>query len=228
MRVLGTVAAVMFVFGAAMLTVGVVNLRAEGVSRPKPVPFVNSEATPTPTPAFAPPTTAAPSAPTPAPTAPPYDGKVARLKIPKLNVDVAVEALGLTGDNELAVPSDWRDAGWYDIYPKPGFGKNSLFSAHYDYYPNNIGPFFYLAKLQLGDEIIVQMEDGREYRYQMISGKEYDVATIPMGDIIDPPTRPPGEEWITLITCGGTLIRERPGGPGYYTARDVVVGRRIP
>ena len=44
--------------------------------------------------------------------------------------------------------------------------------------------------------------------------------------VLDAEDKPEGEEWITLITCGGNLVRDADGF-GSYTHRDVVVARRI-
>jgi hypothetical protein len=71
------------------------------------------------------------------------------------------------------------------------------------------------------------MDNGTEYHYRVIRTARYDAESIPMGDLIWPVERPPENEWVTLITCGGTLVRESPGGPGHYLQRDVVVAERF-
>jgi hypothetical protein len=71
------------------------------------------------------------------------------------------------------------------------------------------------------------MEDGTRYIYEVFRLDRYDVATIPMGDIIWPNDRPPDEEWITLITCGGTFVQTSSQGWGEYIHRDVVVARLV-
>ena len=45
--------------------------------------------------------------------------------------------------------------------------------------------------------------------------------------IVNGTPRPEGEEWITLITCGGRFVATQPNGLGEYLDRDVVVARRI-
>ncbi len=75
------------------------------------------------------------------------------------------------------------------------------------------------------------MEDGPAYTYEVFYFQRYDVSTIPMGDLIagvvGGRARPPEEEWITLITCGGRFVATQPNGLGEYLDRDVVVARRI-
>jgi hypothetical protein len=71
------------------------------------------------------------------------------------------------------------------------------------------------------------MEDGTRYIYEVVRYTQYDAKTIPMGDVIWPQDRPQGEEWITLITCGGTFVRTSEQGWGEYLHRDVVVARLV-
>ena len=227
MNTLRVMAVLSFVTGIALLVYGFLASRESEAQSDAATPTsFDYVATPTPTPTqtSAPEATATATA-----TEAPYDGGVVRMKIPQLKVDAAIENIGLLPENQLDVPKDPYNVGWYGIYEKPGFGRNALFAGHVDFYPDIIGPFNKLATLRPDgdDEIIVQMEDGREYRYVVIRVTRYDANTIPMGDIIWPPNRPEGEEWITLITCGGPLQRLYPGGPGEYLSRDVVVARRV-
>lgn len=171
--------------------------------------------------------------PTPSPTldadptvTSPYDGRVSRLKLPKFKVDSVVEYIGILPNNQLDVPKDPLQTGWYEIYDKPGFPGNAVFSAHVDYFPDIIGPFNKLAYSEIGDTVIVTMEDGREYRYKVILVARYNVDTIPMGDIVWPPDRPATAEWVTLITCGGEFKQTSENGAGEYLQRDVVVAER--
>lgn len=164
--------------------------------------------------------------PTATPT--PFDGAVARFLIPRFDVDAAVENIGIDDKNRLEVPDDPLNVGWYGIYQKPGWGYNAVFSAHVDYFPDIKGPFYDLARSEVGDEIIVVMENGIEYKYRVISNVRYTVDTIPTGDLIKAPDRPRDKEWITLITCGGTFVPYNGyDGPGYYVHRDVVIAERF-
>lgn len=224
MRVLQSMAIFSFVAGATMLLFGVLN--AGGSEKPKEGPVhefdLVSALTETPEAAVAT-VTEVPPEPTPAP----FDGKVTRLKIPRFKVDSLVEEIGLKANNELDVPHNPHNSGWYTPYSKPGFDGNAVFSAHVDYWPDIRGPFYNLKSAEPDDEIVIQMENGEEYHYRVIRKKRYDVATIPMGDLIWPKDRPAGKQWVTLITCGGDFVSATPGGPGEYLHRDVVVAERI-
>ena len=199
-------------------------------------PTVDSEHVPATSTAEAEPTEVPADTPTPEPTPEPtpYDGELAMMRIPSLGVEAPIEAIGrIPGVNKLAVPLP-RNVGWYHIFDKPGFGTSSLYSAHKDWYPNIRGPFYALTELQEGDLVIVVMDDGREYVYEVFFQRRYEAGGVPMTDLIDPHEaedpellRPAGEEWLTLITCGGDFVAEEEEGPGYYVHRDVVIAKLV-
>jgi hypothetical protein len=164
--------------------------------------------------------------PSPTATPVPFDGAVGRMVAASVGIDNAIEEIGIT-NNQLDTPKDAvNKVGWYYIYPKPGFGKNAVFAAHINYNFKN-GPFANLAKIKAGDQISIVMDGGPTYVYEVFFYQRYDVDQIPMGELIDAPTRPANEEWITLITCGGRFEATQANGLGHYLDRDVVIARRI-
>ncbi len=202
-----------------------------------PAVIVEPVSSPTVDPSAQPTTTVTPEpsdTPTPAPEPTPYDGEVVAMRLPSIEVEAPIELIGLVeGRNQLDAPGP-HTIGWYHIYDKPGFGTSSLFSAHKDYFPNIRGPFYALTELEPGDEIIVIMDDGREYVYEVFLQRRYEVDAFPTGDLIwphkarDPELlRPADEEWITLITCGGDFVATTEGGAGRYLQRDVVIARLV-
>ena len=165
--------------------------------------------------------------PTPAPTPPPYDGQIARLALPRLGINHTIEELGILPGGEMDTPKAANTRiGWYFDFPKPGFGKNAIFSAHETYNAAN-GPFRYLYLAEPGDEITVEMDNGTAYTYVVFSNQRYDVTSMPMNEIIYPGNKAPNEEWITLITCGGRFVAIYGNGLGEYLDRDVVVAKRL-
>jgi hypothetical protein len=233
MRVLPVLAVLTFFAGVAMLVVGYF-FSGDSKAAPPPVTYFTAVPTNTPT---APPT----DAPSPTPTPPPYNGAVARLQIPRFKVDSAIEPLTVMANNELATPTNPRDTGWYDstlkpdapyLGAKPGFGGNAVFAAHVDYYglDPSLMPFNKLPQLNEKDEVDIVMDNGATYRYAVISKQNFNISDIKMGEIIDAKDKPPGAEWITLITCGNTgafVYVQGNSGPVEYLTRDVVVAQRI-
>ena len=237
MKVLPYLAVTTFIAGLAMLIVGYTFSQGGGGVKAgpsvTPIPIVLDTPTPIPT-----------EAPSPTATPVPYNGSLTRFKIPELNVDAAVEAIGINSSNQLEVPTNPRDVGWYDIYSKPGFNGNAVFSAHVNYFglDPNLMPFNKLHEMKPGDEIDIVMDNGLTYKYAFIGRYVYNVNNIPMGDIIDgkfadpegkEPTveRPADEQWITLITCdaGGPFecINGGNSGPVESTQRIIVVAKRV-
>ncbi len=204
-----------FGVGAVVLVLGIA---CSGGGSDKPTPTAVPTETPTDT---ATPTNTPPPTPTATPT--PFNGKVARMKIPRFNVDAPIEDLAINSLGELDTPKDEnRAVGWYYIYDKPGWGGNAIFAAHV-YYHNIPAPFVSLSRSVVGDKIMVDMEDGTEYTYSVISNNRYNLNVIDMGAIIWPKEKADYDEWITLITCGGEL--DSTGQE--YVSRDVIVAKRI-
>lgn len=228
MRILRALAVLSFAAGALILAAGFLWDGADEPQAPaengRPFEGFNLPAPPRTT--F---WTAVASTATTAPTPTPYAGGIARFRIERFEVNAAVENVGLIpGENQLDVPKDPLNVGWYDIYDRPGWGGNAVFSAHVDYWPDIRGPFFELYKLEPGDEVSIAMDDGTEYRYRVFRKQRYEATSIPMGDLIWPPEKEPGTEWITLITCGGRFRAYLNGdGAGEYLDRDVVVAERV-
>lgn len=220
MKLARTLSLAVFALGAILLLAGVA---CSGGDAQEPEPTATpteasatATATATPSPTRTPP-------PTPTATPTPFDGAVARIKIPRFGVDAPIEELAINARNELDTPKAENTAvGWYYIYDKPGWLGNAVFSAHV-YYHSIPAPFVNLAKSIEGDEIVVVMEDGTEYRYTVISNKRYHRDNIPMGDIIWPKEKADYDEWVTLITCGGEL--DSTGQE--YVSRDVIVAKRL-
>lgn len=219
MKLVRTVSLALFALGALVLVVGIACSDGDEKQEatPEPTATVPSE-----TPTSAATATNTPR-PTPTATPTPFNGAVARIKIPRFNVDAPIENLAINAAGELDTPKDTnRSVGWYDIYDKPGFGGNAVFSAHV-YYHSIPAPFVSLAKSAAGDKIVVQMENGAEYTYEVISNDRYHRDTIDMGAIIWPKQKADYDEWVTLITCGGEL--DSTGQE--YVSRDVIVAKRI-
>lgn len=164
--------------------------------------------------------------PPPNPNVEPTDTNgIVRIVAPELGVDHYIEVAGIV-NNEMQPPEDSSYAvGWYPSFGLPGAGGNVMLSAH-ETWGHMQGPFYGLHRAGLGDEINVEMADGRTLEYRVISNHRYSVDDMPMSDIIWPAIRPQDEEWLTLMTCGGRIVYDV-GGFGEYLDRDVVVARRV-
>lgn len=207
---------------------------AQATATPSPAPTETPSPSPTPSPNVIAATPASAAAagkayfppPPPRDSAPPANGVgIARVVAPHLGLDHYVEVDRII-NNEMESPRDGSYAvGFYVDYDRPGTGGNSIFSAHetWDHFQ---GPFYQLNQAKVGDEVAIVMVDGKRFRYSVVSNTRYEVSTMPMAEILWPSKRPAGEEWLTLLTCGGRIVYDS-SGFGEYLDRDVVVAKRI-
>jgi hypothetical protein len=235
LKVLRIVPLAVFIVGIAALAV---TLACGSDEAPAPTATPTQEP-PTETPTATATATSTPS-PTPSPT--PYNGAIARLKLHRFGIDAPIEEMAINGRGELDTPKrENTDVAWYYIFDKPGrvnpdntgwlaFGGlsklptkgNAVFSAHV-YYHDVPAPFQKLAQSQVGDDITVQMEDGRQYKYKVLRKDRYNRETIDMEKVIWPKDKPADNEWLTMITCGGAL--DSTGQE--YVDRDVIIAERV-
>jgi sortase A len=156
--------------------------------------------------------------PTPQET-PVSNAPLARLVIPKIQVDAPVVTLGVDSQGIMQSPRSAFEVGWYDFTAQPGTGGNAVFSGHVDFV--NVGPavFWDLRKLGPGDLVEVRLADGTSYQYAVVSNVSYPSDDAPIADIVGPT----GRDTVTLITCTGTFNRD----VRQYDARLVVRAERI-
>jgi len=163
----------------------------------------------------------------PLPTAPPSTAPISRIVIEAIGVDASVVVRGLEAGGVPQEPGKPDVVAWYDFSSRPGAGSNAVFAGHVDWtYDGRPGPavFWGLKDLKPGDVVRIFLEDGTQYDYAVTANfaVPYDdpKAVEVMG--------PTDEDAITLITCGGTWVRD-PSLPlgGYYTHRVIVRAERV-
>lgn len=122
-----------------------------------------------------------------------------RVKIPAIEVDASIVALGLQPDGSIEVPQDWDLTGWWQDGPEPGEEGPAVILGHVD---STAGPavFTGLHALQPGDEVIVDREDGSQVRFAVHAGGLYDKDEFPTDLVYRTPTDVPA---LRLVTCGG-------------------------
>jgi LPXTG-site transpeptidase (sortase) family protein len=166
---------------------------------------------------------------TPAATATPSSEVAAatRMVIEKMGVDAPIITLGLNPDALPDAPDDPYVVAWYNFSAKPGQGSNAVFSGHVDWTVNGqpvTAVFWGLGELKEGDVVKILLEDGGELQYRVTDSVaiEHDNS-----DGVKVMYRTP-DDVITLISCGGTWLRD-PSMPlgGNYTHRVVVRAERV-
>ncbi|RLT27910.1 MAG: class F sortase [Chloroflexi bacterium] len=151
---------------------------------------------------------------------------IKRIVAPRLHLDNYIETVPVIS-GEMQTPADANYAiGYYpDFKVKPGDSGNAIFSAH-ETWNHQQGPFYALHYAAVGDDIFVEMNDGKQFHYRVSSYKRYEVKNMPMNEILNPKGRAFGEQWMTLITCGGRIVYGEDGF-GEYLDRDVVVAKLV-
>jgi len=150
-----------------------------------------------------------------------------RISIPRIGIDAPVVVMGLDSRNYPEVPNSGSDVAWYTFSAPPGKGSNAVFSGHVDWYYWGMpaeGVFYHLRELESGDEISLQLEDQSRLRY-IVTGN---VAVAYDDPNVVKVMGPTSTDVITLVTCGGTWLRDysNPLG-GNYSHRVIVRAERV-
>jgi LPXTG-site transpeptidase (sortase) family protein len=122
-----------------------------------------------------------------------------RLLIPKINVDAAVEHLGLAPDGTMAVPSGPKDAAWFDLGPRPGENGSAVIAGHEGWKNGIPAAFGRLYLLRKGDKIYVKDAKGATAIFVVRDERTYDQN----GDASGVFGSSDGKSHLNLITCEG-------------------------
>ena len=122
-----------------------------------------------------------------------------RLKIPVINVDAAIEPVGLTPDGAMAAPEGPALVAWFNLGTRPGENGSAVIDGHSGWKDGIPAVFDTLHSLQKGDKIYVEDEKGstttfvvRELR--TLGAKEDATSVFSSSD---------GKAHLNLITCEG-------------------------
>lgn len=142
----------------------------------------------------------------------------ARVTIPSIGVDAAIEATGILENGEMGVPEDIDQVGWFEPGFKVGAKGHAVLAGHVDSYT---GPaiFYYLHQVEPGEKVIITDKDGREMVYKIREKTSYVTDEAPIGEIFGPSDG----RMINLITCTGTFNRST----GSHEERLVVTAELI-
>lgn len=150
-----------------------------------------------------------------------------RISIPRIGIDAPVTAMGLDSRNYPEVPNSGSDVAWYTFSAPPGTGSNAVFSGHVDWFywgmPGE-GVFYHVRELEIGDEILLELENHSQLRYAVTGNVAVAYDDPNVVEVMGSTTK----DVITLITCGGTWLRDysNPVG-GNYSHRVVVRAERV-
>jgi sortase (surface protein transpeptidase) len=127
-------------------------------------------------------------------------GKPMRLKIPGINIDSAVEYVGLTSDGAMDVPENQDDVAWFERGQRPGENGSAVIAGHYGWKNGRASVFDNLHKLREGDKLYIEDDKGVIIYFVVRESRIYD----PNADASDVFGSNDGKSHLNLITCEGT------------------------
>jgi len=151
-------------------------------------------------------------------SAPESIGVPIRIKIPSINIDAAVERVGLKSDGSMDVPKDPMDTGWYELGPRPGEIGSAVLDGHVDWWYGAPAVFPNLHEVQPGYIIIVEDDSGKTIPFIVRDVKTYGAADNATNIFVSND----GQAHLNLITCTGAWDY----GTNQYANRLVVFADR--
>ena len=143
----------------------------------------------------------------------------ARVRVPALGIDAAVDAVGVQEDGAMVVPAEVDRVGWYRFGPEPGAAEgHAVLAGHVDTIAQGPGALFELREVEVGAEITVTDATGAAHSYEVVSRERITKTDLPVDDIF----ARSGEHRLVVITCGGEYL------PGSRRYADNVVVTAVP
>lgn len=126
-------------------------------------------------------------------------GLPARLTIPRIGVDAALESVGLTPEGAMGVPADPANAAWFSAGPRPGEEGSAVIAGHYGWKDGLPAVFDDLSALREGDTLYIEDEGGVQTAFvvrELRSYGEDEDASEVFGST-------DGKAHLNLVTCEG-------------------------
>lgn len=138
----------------------------------------------------------------------------ARIRIPSIGVDAAVQHVGVNALGNMAAPKGYDDAGWYELGTVPGQAGSAVLAGHVDNGLALAGVFKRLEELPAGAEIYIDTQGGETLRFTVERSESYGYQTVPLETVFNANDQPR----LNLITCAGAWLK----GEKTYDQRLVV------
>lgn len=139
----------------------------------------------------------------------------ARLSIPSIGINAAVQSVGLagTGTGAIGTPNNATSVAWYNRGPVPGSSGIAIIDGHLDTHIVPEAVFYHLGDLKEGDSVYVTDQAGVQQRFVVTSRQQlpYNADTSMLFAPSDTPQ-------LALITCAGDWLPDQ----HQYTDRVVV------
>jgi len=123
-----------------------------------------------------------------------------RIRIPTINLDAAIEPVGVTEKGEMGLPSDPNNVAWYDLGQTPGEIGTAVIAGHNIWKNGKSSTFTDLSALGLDDKIYIENEKGETAVFAVKKTRKYS----PQIDTTDIFRSSDGKAHLNLITCAGS------------------------
>lgn len=127
-------------------------------------------------------------------------GLPVRLKIPEINIDSAVEYVGINSDGAMDAPRSPDDVAWFELGKRPGDSGSAVIAGHYGWKDGKSAAFDNLYKLRKGDQLYIEDGKGITTSFVVRESRRYD----PGADASNIFSSNDGKSHLNLITCEGT------------------------
>ncbi len=139
-------------------------------------------------------------------------GLPVRLLIPVINVNAAIQDVGVNTKGEMDVPSNTADVGWFKLGSRPGEKGSAVISGHFNGKDGEAAVFTNLQKLKQGDKLYIEDDSGTSFafvvRESLIYNPGFAEEVFSLNDIAH----------LNLVTCDGVWD----GAKKSYSKRLVV------
>lgn len=127
-------------------------------------------------------------------------GLPVRLKIPSINIDAAIEQVGIKVNGEMDVPKSPDNVAWFSLGPPPGNIGSAVLAGHFGVLENGGGSVFdNLKKLNKGDQLYIEDDKGATITFVVRENRSYDADA----DASSVFTSSDGKSHLNLVTCQG-------------------------
>lgn len=126
-------------------------------------------------------------------------GLPTRLKIPKINVDAAVEQVGLAANGTMDIPKNIDNVAWFQFGARPGENGSAVITGHYGWKNGKALVFDSLDKLSKGDKLSIENDKGVAITFIVRESRSFD----PKANTSDVFLSNDGKPHLNLVTCEG-------------------------
>lgn len=126
-------------------------------------------------------------------------GLPVRLKIPSINIDAAVEYVGLMPDGAMGAPKERANVAWFNLGSRPGENGTAVIAGHYGWKNREASVFDNLYQLRKGDKLYIEDDKGLIFSFVVRESRRYD-RSANASDVF---SSNDGKAHLNLVTCEG-------------------------